>query len=345
MTGFKCLKLAVLSALFWTGMVPAAKAADREQIVAQMQDGRIRIQLQNLRKEPVYQLGMFSIATGQMVKTIPVERTDGGSLVDMVLPMPADGLYQLKLKDGDNWLEWGELQAVRLPKQGFRLLAGEIDRRGRKIDFRLATNCIFRVAATNASQMSILTIQGWTFGAVGQKVQVAWDFRDKEKVKDYWPDPSLMVVADYIPLPEGFIVCGNPDYAVHSQLPMFRELELPVDEFRFEVFLKKAGAGELEKKDKLPVMKAGDFVRTIIAPESLEKLRGKRYEILYFIGGEFVHEETEGSSPSNYRLPDLNRPSGPQYLTVNVRDFSGNSGSSTVPFWYEGPDPAQIQNQ
>lgn len=345
MTGLNCFRFAVLAALFWTGMVPASLAAQRERLVAHVQDGKIQVQLQDLRKEPVYQLGIFSIATGQLLQTAPVTRTDEGGTVNLVLPLPDEGLYQLKLKDGNDWLAWGDLPAVRLPKEGFRLLAGEIDRREKKIDFSLSTNCIFRIAATNTSQMNILTLQGWKFGAAGQKVRIPWDFWDKEKVKNYWSDPTLAVVADYLPLPEGFIVSGNPDYAVHSQLPLFRELKLPVDEFLFEVFLKKGGAGEQETREKLPLMKASDYVRVIIAPESVEKLRGKRYEILYFIEGDFVHEETEGASPSNYRLPDLRRPSGQQHLTVNVRDFNGNSGSSTVAFWYEAPAPEQILNQ
>lgn len=322
-------------------------AAERERIVAHVQNRDIMIQLQDLHESAAYQLGIFELGSGNLVKSLAVDRKDQANTLNLVVPLPKAGLYQLKLKKNNEWISLEELPMVTVPKEGFRLLAGEIDRRDKKINFTLLASCIFRIVATNESQMSILTLQGWRFGSAGQKIEIPWDFWDGGKVKNYWSDPSLAVVADYIPLPEGFLVAGNPDFSTHRGIPLLRDLKLPSDEFKFDVSLRKGDLAKKKKmvlKDQLPVIEAGDYVRAIVSRESLGILKGRRFEILYFLEGDFVHEETEGMSPSNYCLPNLGRPSGRYHLTVNIRDFNGNAGSSTVAFWYESPNLEKISN-
>jgi hypothetical protein len=346
--GFNHLRTSLLIPIFMIGVHLPGIAAERERIVAQVQEREIMVQLQDLQAEAAYQLGLFDLGNGQLVQSVAIDKKDQGNTLNLPVALPDAGLYQLKLKKNGEWVSLEELPMVAVPKQGFRLLGGEIDRRNQKIHFTLSTSCIFRIVATNESQMNILTLQGWKFGSAGQKIEVPWDFWDGGKVKNYWSDPSLAVVADYIPLPEGFLVAGNPDFASHRGIPLLRGLQLPADEFKFDVSLRKGDLAKEKKmilKDQLPVIEVGDFVRVIVAPESLEILKGRRFEILYFLEGDFVHEETEGMSPSNYCLPNLGRPSGRYHLTVNIRDFNGNAGSSTVAFWYEAPHSENISNQ
>jgi len=339
---------AVLYVVFFIVGLLSTIVAARERIVAQVEKDEIRVQLQDLQEIVAYQLGIFDLGSGKLIKSVQVERKDESNTVNLAVPIPDNGLYQLKLKKSNEWISLEELPMVSIPREGFRLLGGEIERREKTIKFTLSAACIFRIVATNESQMNIVTLAGWKFGSAGQKIEVPWDFWDGEKVKNYWSDPTLAVAADYIPLPEGFLVVGNPDFSSHQNIPLLRDLKLPANEFKFTVSLRKGDLANEKKmalREELPVIEAGDFVRIVVSDESLEILRGQRYEILYFLEGDFVHEETEGISPSSYCLPDLGRPSGPYHLTVNIRDFNGNAGSSTIRFWYEAPKPENISNQ
>lgn len=344
MTRGCCLSVRILGALFFGMLCLPLFGVVRERIVVQPGEAETHVQLQDLLPEKKYELGVFEAGKATLLQSHPVNAENGESTVNVTIRLPKTGMYQLRLKVDGGWQQIEDLPPAAIPKEGFRLTRAEIDRRERKITLVLPVSCIFRVVATNESQMNILTLRSWRFGAAGQKVDVPWDFWDGEKVKNYFDDPSLAILADYIPLPEGFLVEGNPDFTAYRDIAQFKALQLPAQDFKFTISL-RTGDPEKdpapEQREGIPVMRAGDIVKVVVSEASLKELSGRRFEILYFVEGDFVHEETEGMSPSNYSLPDLGRPPGRCHLTVNIRDFEGNAGSSTVLFWYQ---PSDLQN-
>jgi len=62
----------------------------------------------------------------------------------------------------------------------------------------------------------------------------------------------------------------------------------------------------------------------------LKQIGTRRFEILIYADGTFVHEESQGVSPYTYILP-VGLSKTTKELTVNLLDYEGNWGVTTIP--------------
>ena len=300
--------------------------------------GSILVQVQDLQSGVSYHVGFWELGAEKPTAVLPVPDAGRKSFVSLRWDQPVEGIYQARLQLGADWLPVPVPPPITLPELGFALVNGDMDHSSGNIRFQLPSAGLFRVTAMTESAMHVAHLRSWHFGGAGQRYVANWDFWNDLRTQNHRLTPGLVAVMDFIPLPSGYIVAGFPTYERYRSSGLNRNIVIP--EVKVDAcisFPQPDGQVTPTTKDPkaLPVVHAGDPVRVELTPESLRGLDQRRYEVIYFLNGEFIHEEAKGVSPTTYRLPSIPHLEGDAFLTVNIRDFFGNVGAATTRISYK----------
>lgn len=299
--------------------------------------GAILVQVQDIRPDVSYHVGFWELGAEKPTVVLPVPAPGRKSFTSLRWKQPTEGIYQARLQRGSDWLPLPAAPPITLPELGFMLITGAMDHHTGKIRFQLPSAGLFRVTAMTESAMHVAHLRAWHLGGAGQQYVVDWDFWDDRKTQNHRKTPGLVATMDFIPLPAGYIVAGFPPYERYRSSGLNRNVVIPEARVDARIsFPSSFGQSSASNHSKtLPVVHAGDPVRVELTPETLRALDQRRYEVIYFLNGEFIHEEAKGVSPTIYRMPSIPRLEGDTFLTVNIRDFFGNVGATTTQISYK----------
>lgn len=203
----------------------------------------------------------------------------------------------------------------------------EFDFRNRKILWDLGRASLSRVIVATPSGLPLAKPYSWAVYSAGSHSR-AWDFRGEDGF-DYSKQPFLVPYLQTIPLPSNWFVCEPIEWNEVESLPEFRELSMPSHTLDFEL------ETVLPSGERTPAGEAVNYVpgmgiRMTLSEESAEFVSGRRFEILVYLNGEFIHEESQGSSPFLYVLPETLKGTGGEILSVNVLEYEGSWGTRSM---------------
>jgi hypothetical protein len=131
------------------------------------------------------------------------------------------------------------------------------------------------------------------------------------------------------------VVIGQPLFETYANLPLFAELDVLDPEFSFDV---TADGNQFHEVDFLPgkpvvEVSPGSAIRVQLDQAGRDVLASKRFEILFYLNGEFFYEEPDAADPYTYIWPSDELGEGFQLLTVNVMSYNIGYESKTIPVW------------
>lgn len=332
-----------LSCLF--GLAGFAGAGERHVEVSHrtLTDGAVEFQVRGTAGRPSA-LGLVDVRTDEeLVRLSSFDFSEPGNLYIAHLPSGnQDGVYQIKLYDGEDEEIAFPCLPVSPPKQALNAANATVDRRKSLVSWVPGQTSLVRVNAGLEDGMFIRTLMPWHFSAAVER-SVPWNFWDVDHVADYRSDPNLRVYAVSVPLPSYLVVIGRPLFRTYADLPLFAKLDVLEPEFGFEITV---DSDQVHKIDSLPgkdipEVSPGSAVRIQLDPAGVDALASKRFEILFFMNGQFFYEETDAVNPYTFLWPSEALGEGLQLLTVNVRSYNIGYGSRTIPVWLSGARQVQ----
>jgi hypothetical protein len=299
--------------------------------------GAILVQVQDLRPDVSYHVGFWELGADKPTAILTVPPIGRKSFTSLRWETPAEGIYQARLQRDADWIPVPAPSPITLPELGFTLITGAMDHHTGKIRFQLPSAGLFRVTAMTESAMHVAHLRGWHLGGAGRQYVVDWDFWNDQKTQSHRKTPGLVATMDFIPLPAGYIVAGFPAYERYRSSGLNRNVIIPEAKMDVHISFPESSkrSSRSDGSKALPVVHAGEPVRVELTANTLHALKDRRYEVIYFLNGEFIHEEAKGVSPTIYRMPSIPRLKGDVFLTVNIRDFFGNVGAVTTQFHYK----------
>ena len=212
----------------------------------------------------------------------------------------AEGIYQFSIDDEVVNLDDFEFSAE------YQTARGELAHQTGEVSWSQRVPGAVRVLLQFPSGLTVGTIADWQAYAPGQQ-KIKYDFIGADGV-DYRYQPNLRATVQIAPLPNDFFVQGNPE-TEHSSLPS--------DNYQLKSEIKKVADSDQE------------VLRVELTPDTLKQIGTRRFEILIYADGVFVHEESQGVSPYTYILPH-NLSTSAKQLTINLLDYEGNWGVQTI---------------
>ena len=230
-------------------------------------------------------------------------------------PELPDGLYEFSFKDSDQLA----LTNLLLAPERFKSITGKFDHLKKEITWEQSISGPARTMAQFSSGMMVAEPAGWSLWTDGTH-SVKWDFIGKDGI-DYENQPSIVPVIQFAPFHPHILVVGQPEF----ETDFLDLLKLPHESLECDLILLDQKGARLQSPEP------GCLLRMSLTPDSRKLLQGRRFEFLVYLGGEFLHEEAQGVSPSTYILPST-IPKNTTSLTVNIFDYEGNWGVSTITF-------------
>ena len=297
-------------------------------------DGNILFQIRG-DKNPPHELSLIEL--GHSEPTIKLSAFEPSPVLKNTFtalwtPGEQTGVYELHGKAFDGKEFTWERKALTRP---FTLdsVRADLNRRDGRVTWTPRKSSIVRVNAGLEGGMFIKTLRPWHFSNASTQTE-EWDFWDHQGVAEYRNSRRVGVYARAIDLPSDLVVVGSPSYERYQDHPRVSGMELDTQDYYFSVQpFKKNASGNQNVASLLP----NDPIRITLNNDTDQRLARDRYEYLFFLNGEFIHEETEGSSPYTFRMPMWPEMSGVQLLTVNIKSYSGGVGSTTVPLNFQIP--------
>lgn len=299
-------------------------------------DGRLFFQLQNVQSDSSYSVQLVDAVSSQVVAV--VNGFEAGaipkSLHAVWKPSPEllgiGGLCCWSIhRDGKNISP--AVPEVGMPEK-FSVAQAKIKRGLNGITWMQEVPSISRVFVANRSGMLIAWVKPWGFSGVGSHL-ASWDFKDSGAVRSYRTDSDIHAFVQRVPLGKRWIVIGDVKYTDrHAGLECLAKVSLPKIPYDFILSLPGArlAEGKGGEPDAVYHARAGMPVRVHLDRVSKKKMGGRRFEILLFLNGEFIHEEAQGVDPYTFVLPEFTDVSGRHHFTVNIIDYHGNIASKTV---------------
>ena len=304
--------------------------------------GEWLFQIQSAKPESVYEVelvGALSSKAEIMIKDFQPSLVPA-ALESIWSPDPElefIGYWRLK-RDGD--IISPPLSKVKFPEK-FLITNAKLSRRLDSVVWQQSGPALSRVFVANRSGMLVDWVSSWQFAGIGAQ-QRAWDFLDNSKVRSYRSDSDLHAMAQTIPLGRRWIVVGTPSFTDQlAALDVLSAIDLPKVPYDFSLSVPEVAAVSLEELPGQPVfpVAAGTALRVMLDQESREKIGGRRFEILLYLNGEFIHEEAQGVDPYTFILPHFEGVKGLQYFTVNIIDYHGNIASQSIAIDYRTKNP------
>jgi len=288
-------------------------------------NSELRFQIQNAVKDVEYRLEISDLERRIVHKEI--SSFSAGALPDVrsaLIQCDLEaGVYALRLyREGDIVFE----SPQSLSQSGKQWSdAVDLDRREMDVKWSVSRPCLVRVNVAMNSGILVDTVSDWHISGEG-------NFRSRWSIKDgsiehghfYALSPSLYTYATYIPLKGDFLVVGRVALGDIDGSLSVEGFQLPQDTFSFDLKI------EAQKAEGVYQVSSGTPVRVELSSESKKLLAGKRYEILLYLDGEFIHEESQALDPYTYILPQIPWAGEHHYLSVNVLDYEGNFGIRTA---------------
>ncbi len=310
-------------------------------------DGAIEFQVRGTDDRPSA-LVLNDVRTAkEMVRLSSFDLSETGNFYIARLPAGnPEGVYEVGLYDGNGRGIVFPRVPVAPPKAALNAVDVTIDRRKSLVSWVPGQTSLVRVNAGLDGGMFIRTLMPWHFSAAVEN-SMSWDFWDENHVIDYRGDPGLRVYAVPIPLPTHLVVIGHPLFRTYADLPLFSGLDVIEPEFGFVV---SAPGGRNHAVDSLPgkeipEISPGSAIRVKLDQAGEAALASKRFEILFFVNGQFFYEETDASDPYTLLWPSENFGEGFQLLTVNVKSYNIGYESRAIPIWITKSNQAQEQTR
>jgi hypothetical protein len=299
-------------------------------------DGRVFFQLQNVQSDSDYSVQLVDAVSSKVVAII--NGFEPGSVPKALhtewkpsvkLLVKGAVCHWSILRDGKNISP--AVPEVAMPEK-FGVAQAKIKRGLNGITWMQETPSISRVFVANRSGMLIAWVKPWGFSGVGSHL-TSWNFKDIGGVRSYRTDSDIHAFVQRVPLGKRWLVIGDVKYTdQHAGLERLAKVSLPKIPYDFILSLpgSKLAKGTGGESDAVYHAHAGMPVRVSLDRASKKKMGGRRFEILLFLNGEFIHEEAQGVDPYTFILPEFANVSGKHHFTVNIIDYHGNIASKTV---------------
>ena len=317
----------IVFALFVVSTATAEKLSYRQQ-----DDGQYLIFIENAQSQP--QQYTVELLSFDKDKPVAIVEAFQASLMKGILEAKfspkslPDGLYYFDLKQD------GVSVDVAKPTQliwdnEYLTQTVQVDWEKSQLRWQPPNSCLARIVAVLPSGMMMDVVSGWKFYGAEEQV-LTYDFIGDDS-RDLRMQPNLSIFAQYITLPLNTFVCGQPDFGAYDSAQLFRKLEIPNTPLYFEL---STNADMPEDGSDVYLGSENTSITVKLSDETAERLSGKRFEVLIYLDGEFIHEEAQGTSPYTYHLPKFTSNDRPQAISVNILDYLGNWGTQTLIFQF-----------
>lgn len=209
------------------------------------------------------------------------------------------------------------------------------DKDSGKIEYVLPKTCMVRFRAGLKDSAFIKTILDWQPQTAGRHTLI-WDGKDSTGLMNIGKRPDLelgltcyslpantiLVENDYIPFKSA--VCDSPKNDIwhkHGKYMHYTHDLRNCHEPRFFVSFPQSKT----QKD-IPVLSGIVPLRVEIAPEDIQYMVSKRFEIVFYVDGVFLFEIEEGTSPFTCHLDTKGFAKGEHILTVNMISYDDHIG-------------------
>ncbi|MFO7753524.1 MAG: hypothetical protein R6V41_10440 [Desulfobacteraceae bacterium] len=213
------------------------------------------------------------------------------------------------------------------------------------IEYELTEMARVRIRLGISGGPLLYTLVDWKPRIAG-RITEHWDGWDKDHVIQLRDHPRFKMIITRLTLPENsFIAYGNKqtDYFAYSEKisrPEKKEYDPPSAysdrnvSFHAQIPRIKDRSPEVtmtfpEKavtEDGAAVLEGKTLVRVELEDEYKEFFQEMKYEICFFLDGEFYAEEEAGYSPYNWLWDTSRMEPGTYILTVNLASFKGQIG-------------------
>ena len=316
-------KIALFITFFLCGEVLGEQVAFRK-----VDSGELYFQIQDARENASYSIELVSAGGKHSISTID---DFGPTTLPKVLEASWDGdlpegiYYYNLLRDGE--AAGSSKHPVSLDGE-MDVVFAEVERREGKLRWEIGRPAVYRLVAGMNSGAFLGQVKPWSF-TDGSKSEIDWDFNFGQGVKSLAQQPGLTVYAQYFPISRGFIISGEPEVGAAGEYLSEKDQELlPNRKIAFELYV---GEKEMSRpsgvRDRLPMVHAGTPIRVKLSEQSRDYLEKARFEVLIYIDGEFIHEESQGVDPYTFVFPEVIWADGKRTLAINVLDNVGNFGA------------------
>jgi hypothetical protein len=184
------------------------------------------------------------------------------------------------------------------------------------------------------------SLVNWQVRAPGENSE-AWNGMDASGVMNIAQSAALELTGMSFPLPQNAVIVGDPKSAsgvitsmpwgetrrVRKQTPakrMYAHSQQSYEE-RGDFVVDLSG-GKAAKGGTPTVIKGLTPVSVGVGERDLLRLSTQRFELVYFIDGQFIGENEIGFLPATWNVDAGRLTPGEHYLTVNVRGYDGTFG-------------------
>lgn len=299
--------------------------AESQILWSEVGPSKVKIQIQNITDKVAPKLAAYSLQDPS-AKPIEVPEFKAMSVEgfwetgDWNTSKMNVGLYILAAKAPD-------LKKSLLDSPGnFRTINAEILRNEGRISWVQTTPGAIRVLVQGTSGLAVSAPSGWIVCGPG-KHSVPWDGKGADGL-DYTLQPNIGAIVQVAEFHKELLVIGgiNPQTFIESTKAVVASLGLPSGKSL------KMNCKALNATGKaISACEAGGALSVQLPPETMLALQGKRFEILVYVDGAFVQEESQGVNPYLYRIPqDVGATA--KTISINIIDYQGGWGVATLPF-------------
>jgi hypothetical protein len=182
---------------------------------------------------------------------------------------------------------------------------------------------------------------------VAGEITEYWNGKDADDLIELREHPRFKMVVTYFTFPENSVITyGNEKIKFReykrrlSQIQPVKEkmerikpngkISLHYEQLRVNDYCPKMRMtflkGQQELKEEMPVIKGKTIVRVELDEKDNSYFTNQKYEICFFIDGEFYAEEEAGYSPLNWIWNPDNSQEGEHIITVNLSGFKDQIG-------------------
>jgi hypothetical protein len=314
------------SFIFLLSLVSDLTKASEVQISwSEINPSTVKVQIQNCADKVPPELSAYSL---QDPSAKPIQ-------VPQFKAMSVEGFWETGEWNTSNIQTGVYILAIKLPDSkkslldspgNFQTIQAEILHNEAKISWIQTTPGAVRVLVQGASGLAIGAPSGWMICGMG-KQSVSWDGKGADGV-DYSFQPNITAVVQVAEFHKDLLVIGETTTQnfIESTKSVMSSLGLPPGK-NLKINCKAISA----KGKALPACEAGGALSVQLPPETMQALLGKRFEILVYVDGTFVQEESQGVNPYLYRIPN-DVSAGAKTISINIMDYQGGWGVATLPF-------------
>ncbi len=175
-----------------------------------------------------------------------------------------------------------------------------------------------------------------------------WDGKDRDKIVDIYNNPKFKMIISYFSLPENSVITfGNKSYDFRTYKKTMA-MNRPTKPKRASSVLKVSHHYHLPRtvdycpkihlsfsnlkgydRNGIPILYGKTMVKVDLAKEDKPIFQNQKFEICFFLDGEFYAEDEAGYTPFNWVWDISNVPAGEHIFTVNLSGFKDQIGVSS----------------